>query len=98
MFARMEKSSEFHRKWEALIEKKYNADEIRQRILNGDGGSWIRESYDSETIFQLDRFHIYKTPSKEELETGKPRKPLRSYLNQGRLKSCWTTSRPMHAV
>ncbi len=59
MLAGMEKSSGFHRKREALIEKKYNADEIQQRILNGDGGSWIKEPYDTETIFQLDRFHIY---------------------------------------
>lgn len=60
MLAGMEKSSEFHRKREALIEKIYNADEIGQRILNGDGGSWSREPYDKETIFQLDRFHIYQ--------------------------------------
>lgn len=60
MLAGMEKSSEFHRKREALIEKKYNADEIQQRILNGDGGSWIKEPYDEEAIFQLDRFHIYQ--------------------------------------
>lgn len=60
MLAGMEKSGEFHRKREALIEKTYNADEIGQRILNGDGGSWIKEAYDGETIFQLDRFHIYQ--------------------------------------
>ena len=60
MLAGMETSSEFHRKREALIEKKYNADEIRQRILNGDGGGWIKEPYDAEAIFQLDRFHIYQ--------------------------------------
>jgi len=60
MLAGMEKSDEFHRKREALIEKKYDADEIQQRILNGDGGSWIRKPYDPETIFQLDRFHIYQ--------------------------------------
>lgn len=60
MLAGMEKSGEFHRKREALIEKKYDADEIQQRVLNGDGGSWIKEPYDPETIFQLDRFHIYQ--------------------------------------
>ena len=60
MLAGMEKSSRFHEKREALIEKTYNVDEIRQRVLNGDGGSWIREPYDPETIFQLDRFHIYQ--------------------------------------
>ncbi len=37
MLAGMEKSREFHKKREARIRKKYNADEIGQRILNGDG-------------------------------------------------------------
>ena len=58
MLAGMEKSTEFHEKREACIRKKYNADEIGQRILNGDGGSWIKEPYDPETIFQLDRYYI----------------------------------------
>ncbi len=60
MFAGMEKSTEFHEKREACIRKKYNADEIGQRILNGDGGSWIKEPYDPDVIFQLDRYHIYQ--------------------------------------
>lgn len=60
MLAGMEKSNEFHEKREACIRKKYNADEIGQRILNGDGGSWIKDTYDSDTIFQLDRYHIYQ--------------------------------------
>lgn len=60
MLAGLEKSSEFHRKWEALIEKKYSADEIQQRTQNGAGESWIKEPYDEEAIFQLDRFHIYQ--------------------------------------
>lgn len=60
MLAGMEKSREFHEKREALIRKKYNADEIEQRILNGDGGSWIKEPYDPDVIFQLDRYHIYQ--------------------------------------
>lgn len=58
MLAGMEKSVEFHEKREACIRKKYDADEIGQRILNGDGGSWIKETYDPEAIFQLDRYHI----------------------------------------
>lgn len=60
MLAGMEKSNEFHEKREACIRKKYNADEIGQRVLNGDGGGWIKEPYDVEVIFQLDRFHVYK--------------------------------------
>ncbi len=60
MLAGMEKSCEFHEKREACIRKKYNADEIGQRVLNGDGGGWINEPYDPEVIFQLDRYHVYK--------------------------------------
>ena len=60
MLAGMEKSREFHEKREACIRKKYNADEIKQRILNGDGGSWIKETYDPDAIFQLDRYHVYQ--------------------------------------
>ena len=60
MLAGMEKSADFHEKREACIRKKYNADEIGQRILNGDGGGWIKEPYDPDTIFQLDRYHIYQ--------------------------------------
>ena len=60
MLAGMEKSGGFHEKREACIRKEYNADGIRQRILNGDGGGWIKEPYDPEVIFQLDRYHVYQ--------------------------------------
>ena len=60
MLAGMEDSHTFHEKREASIRKKYDADEIGQRILNGDGGGWIREPYDPDVIFQLDRYHIYQ--------------------------------------
>lgn len=60
VFAGMEKSKEFHAKREAMVEKRYALDGIGQRILNGDGGTWVQEPYDSETIFQLDRYHIYQ--------------------------------------
>ena len=60
MLAGMETSHDFHEKREACIRKKYAADEIKQRILNGDGGSWIKEPYDPDAIFQLDRYHIYQ--------------------------------------
>lgn len=60
MLARMEDSHTFHEKREACIRRKYDADEIGQRILNGDGGSRIKEPYDPDVIFQLDRYHIYQ--------------------------------------
>lgn len=58
VLAGMEKSAEFHEKREAQIRSIYHADEIEYRILNGDGGSWIKDPYEPETVFQLDRFHI----------------------------------------
>lgn len=60
VFAGMEDSAEFHEKTEAHIRKHYHADEIGQRILNGDGGSWVYDPYDPEVIFQLDRYHIHQ--------------------------------------
>lgn len=58
IIAGMEKSTEFHAKREAQIRSIYNTDEIEYRILNGDGGGWIKDPYEPETVFQLDRFHI----------------------------------------
>lgn len=58
VIAGMEKSAEFHAKREAQIRSIYNTDEIEYRILNGDGGGWIKDPYEPETVFQLDRFHI----------------------------------------
>jgi len=60
VIAGMESSAEFHEKREARIHKKYNADEIGHRIMNGGGGSWIKDPYDPDVIFQLDRFHIHR--------------------------------------
>ena len=52
MLAGMETSHDFHEKREACIRKKYAADEIKQRSLNGDGGSWIKEPYDPDAILK----------------------------------------------
>ena len=68
----MEKSSRVHSKREALIEKIYDADEIGWRILNGDGGSWIKEIYDPKPS-SMGKFHIYKR-SKRRSGLQKPRR------------------------
>ena len=81
MLAGMEKSGQFHQKREALIEKVYDADEIGQRILNGDGGSWIKEDYDPEVIFQLDRFHIYRE-IKKKIRDVEAQKRIKELLEQ----------------
>jgi len=58
VMASMDDSSSFHEKREAQIQSVYNADEINFRILNGDGGGWIRDPYEPDTVVQLDKFHI----------------------------------------
>ena len=58
--AGIEDSRTFHEKREADICKRYDVDEIGQRIVNGDGGSWIGEPNDPDAIIQLDPFHIHR--------------------------------------
>lgn len=58
--AGIEDSKVFHEKREADIQKRYDVDEIEQRIVNGDGGAWIGEPNDPDAIIQLDPFHVHK--------------------------------------
>lgn len=60
VIAGIEGSKDFHEKREADIHKRYDADEIGQRVVNGDGGSWIGEPNDPDAIIQLDPFHVHK--------------------------------------
>lgn len=60
ILAGIEDSKKFHDKREADIRRRYDADEIEQRIVNGDGGSWIGEPNDPDAIIQLDPFHVHK--------------------------------------
>lgn len=60
VIAGIEDSKTFHEKREAHIRRKYDADEIGQRVMNGDGGSWICEPNDPEAVIQLDPFHVHK--------------------------------------
>lgn len=85
MLAGMEKSTAFHEKREACIRKKYDADEIGQRILNGDGGSWIKEIYDPDAIFQLDRYHIYQEILRK-IGDKKAQKDIRSLFDEERME------------
>lgn len=58
VLAGMETSEKFHEKREAQIESIYDISSIKYRMLNGDGGSWIKDPYEPQTVFQLDAFHI----------------------------------------
>ena len=60
VLAGIECSETFLEKWEAKIQSRYDAAKIGQRVLNGDGGDWIKDEYDADTMRQLDRFHIVK--------------------------------------
>lgn len=84
VLAGMEKSEEFHRKREGQIRKKYDADEINLRILNGDGGSWIKDPYEPDTIFQLDRFHIYQE-MKRKIKDKEAEKAIRELFEQEKM-------------
>lgn len=58
MVCGFEESKEFQRKKEGAIAAKFNTDEITIRILNGDGGGWIKRGLvDADVHFQLDPFH-----------------------------------------
>ena len=54
------KAKEFHEYREAAIGSMFDLDEVRQRILNADGASWIKKVKDKSTCFQLDPFHRNK--------------------------------------
>ena len=85
MLAGMEDSASFHEKREAFIRSRYNADEIQQRILNGDGGGWIKEPYDPEAIFQLDRYHIYQEILRK-IRDRQAQKEIRSLFEEGNIE------------
>lgn len=52
-------SKHFKNLTEATLAEKYNMDEIKTRILNGDGAKWIKSTCEDQDIhFQLDPFHI----------------------------------------
>ncbi len=55
--AGIERSENFHEKWEAKIQSIYDPEKIGLRIFNGDGGSWVHDEYDAGAIDQYDRFH-----------------------------------------
>lgn len=85
MLAGMEDSHTFHEKREACIRKKYNADEIGQRILNGDGGNWIKETYDPDVIFQLDRYHICQEVLRK-IKDKKAQQEIRGFLEEEKIE------------
>ena len=59
--ANFESASKFVSRKEGKIAETYCVDEIKTRILNGDGAQWIKRSIiDEAVVFQLDPFHRNK--------------------------------------
>lgn len=57
--AGFDNSREFQKRKEGAIASVFNTDEVEMRILNGDGGGWIKGGLMDETVhFQLDPFHL----------------------------------------
>ena len=57
--AGFDNSREFQKRKEGAIASVFNTDEVEIRILNGDGGGWIKGGLMDETVhFQLDPFHL----------------------------------------
>ena len=86
MMAGMEDSRSFHEKREAFIRSRYNADEIQQRILNGDGGGWVKEDYDPEAIFQLDRYHVYQDILRK-IRDKEAQRDIRNLFDEGKIEA-----------
>lgn len=85
VLAGMESNEEFHKKREAFIRREYNADEIGQRILNGDGGGWIKDEYDPDVMYQLDRYHIYQEILRK-IRDEKARKDIRELFEEEKME------------
>jgi hypothetical protein len=72
---------------DASIAEEYNDDEIKYKILNGDGATWIKSDHDSKRdYFQLDRFHIARAILRCIKDKEESRK-LWKMFKKGQLKS-----------
>lgn len=61
VYAGFMKGQNFHKTRNAVVGSKYDLDEVKVRVLNGDGASWISNDIDSGTeIFQLDPYHLHR--------------------------------------
>lgn len=83
-----EESKEFQRKKEGAVAAIFDADEITVRILNGDGGGWIKAGLaDAEVHFQLDPFHKNREITRKVKDEGQ-RETIRRLLSEKRVSDC----------
>lgn len=80
------KPEEFKALRDAVIAEKYNTDEIRYRVLNGDGATWIENGHDTEgSLFQLDPYHLSKSVIRNVYDKSSRRHILR-WLREGKFE------------
>ncbi|NMA65062.1 MAG: ISLre2 family transposase [Clostridiaceae bacterium] len=80
------KSQNFKRLWDAQVAAQYNTDEIKVRIVNGDGDPWIKPDLEQEGVhFQLDPFHISREVLRK-VPDKKQARQLNKLLRQGRVR------------
>ena len=83
-----ENSKEFQQKKEGAVASVFNTDEITIRILNGDGGGWIKAGLsDADVHFQLDPFHKNREITRKVKEEAQ-RETIRRLLAEKRVEDC----------
>ena len=85
--AGFEDVGKFREKKEGMIGSVYNLDEIEVRLVNGDGGGWVRsaaESCGENVHIQLDPFHIKREITGSGL-SKEQRKEITGLLESGKI-------------
>lgn len=59
-YASFENATDFKKQKEGLVASRFNVNEIRLRILNGDGANWMPKTNSDKIISVLDEFHRNK--------------------------------------
>lgn len=81
-------SRDFQRKKEGAIAAVFDTDEITIRILNGDGGGWIKGGLvDADVHFQLDPFHKNREITRKVKDEAQ-RETIRRLLSEKRVADC----------
>ena len=78
---------EFRAYKDAAISEKYDTDEIRIHVLNGDGAGWIRRSCGGDAVFQLDPFHRNRA-IRECIPYGGAVDEVHGYLGRHDVEAC----------
>lgn len=90
MVCGFEGSREFQQKKEGAVAAVFDTDEITIRILNGDGGGWIKAGLsDADVHFQLDPFHKNREITRKVKDKAQ-RETIRRLLSERRVEDCLT--------